>query len=461
MKTKKALRIVLAIALTLTFMLSLSFSSNAEGELTYSEAVAAFKADMADPTHIDSVSSAYLYCVSTETVLLSFDASPDVREAPADTAKLLTALTAYDLIDALSEEDIETDLATKVRITQKMINESPGSRYGYKNGDYATYSDLICTMLMRNADDSATALAYTLCGNMIDFAHKMNEKAAEIGMTSSTFTNATGAHDDRMKTTARDIFILSNEFYKNEKLMSYVGSRYIRLDAGNLVFSNNYLVSEYYNSTGKDYRDSSVNGMIVGRSAAEGDVIVRSANYNGYEYICVVLGAKRDGHLLYSYEVSNELIKWGSKNYSFLNLLSTKTPVASMPVKSARETDTVPLVPSENLSKFMLTNAYTSGRLTKEVTLNVEGLKAPVAAGTEVGEIALYFDGELIAKSTLRTAFELTENTTSSMIVSFWEIISSKKAISTYIALAACVSLYVLINSIIRHRRKIKREGAA
>ncbi len=452
MQRKKIVSITAAVILMLAFILSLPFSVKAEGELTYNDAVAAFKEDMKDPTHIDSVQSAYLYCISTEAELLSFDASPEMRESPADTAKLLTALTAYDLIE---------DLSQTVKITQKMINDSPGSRFGYKNGDEVTYSDLLCTLLMRTADDSATALAYSLCGNMTVFAQKMNEKASEIGMTESVFTNATGAYDERMTTTAKDIFILANAFYNNDELMGYVGSRYLRLDSGSLVFSNNYLVSEYYNSTGKDYRDSSVNGMIVGRSSQQGDVIVRSANYNGYEYICVILGAKRDGHLLYSYEVSGELIKWGSKNYSFLNILSPKIPVTSLPVKSARETDMVPIVPSESFSKYVLNNAYVSGKLVKDIRLDVEKLKAPLAKGTEVGEITIYYEGELVAKSTLTTAFELTENTTSSLIVSMWEIISSKKAINVYIAATSCVVIYVFINSIIRHSRKVKRETSA
>lgn len=473
MQRKKAVRITAAVMLMITFIISLPFSSKADGELTYSEAVAAFKEDMTDPTYIDSVSSAYLYCVSTETELLSFDKSTDTHEVPADTAKLLTALTAYDLIDALSPNDIESDLSETVTITQRMIDDSinlkmtstsTNVRFGYVRGNKVTYRDLLRTLLMRTANDSAVAIAYSLCNdNMSAFAEKMNEKAAEIGLTGSHFTNALGAPDENMYTTAKDVFILANEFYKNKTLMGFVGKRLLYLDTGKSVFSNNLLVSEYYSPflDKKDYRDSSVNGMIVG-SSDHGDVIVRSANYNGYEYICVVLGAKkRVEHFVYSYEVSGELIKWGSKNYSFLKILSTREPVASIPVISARETDMVPIVPSDDFSKYTLNNAYESGKLVKEITLNSEKLKAPVAKGTEVGEISIYYDGELVAKSTLRTAFELTENTTSAAIQLVWETISSKKAINVYITVVACVAVYVLINSIIRHRRKVKRDGAA
>ncbi len=458
MQRKKQVHSVAAILLILIFIISLPFSVNAEEELTYSEALAAFKEDMLDPTHIDSVNAAYLYCLTTDSVLLSFDASAETFEAPADTAKLLTALTAYDLIEDLSDTVTITQTMIDESINRKMVEGASNARYGYVRGDKVTYADLLCTLLMRLANDSAVALAYDLCdGDMSAFAEKMNEKAAEIGLTDSHFTNSLGAHDENMYTTANDIFLLANEFYKNETLMGYVGSDHIRLDSGSLVYSRNFLVSKYYNS-GKDYRDSSVNGMIVGKGEG-GDVIVRSAKYNDYEYICVILGAKRDAHLVYSYEVSGELIKWGSKNHSFINIFDKNRPVSSIAVKSARESDSVPIVPSENFSKYISKDAYETGRLTQDIVLSVKSLKAPVAKGTEVGEILVYYDGELIAQSALVTAHEITENTTSAIIQSVWEAISSKRAITLYIVAVSCVTVYVLINSVIRYRRKIKQTG--
>ena len=116
----------LALILIFSVLISLPFCVSADEEKTFEEAKAALKADMEDPFYIETVESAYLYCLSTETELLSFDASPNTPDIPADTAKLLTALTAYDMID---------DFSTTVTVTQKMINNSPGIRYGYVAGD--------------------------------------------------------------------------------------------------------------------------------------------------------------------------------------------------------------------------------------------------------------------------------------------------------------------------------------
>jgi D-alanyl-D-alanine carboxypeptidase len=196
--------------------------------------------------------------------------------------------------------------------------------------------------------------------------------------------------------------------------------------------------------------------MISGSSNEGGHVLVRSATYNGYEYICVILGAQRDSHYIYSYDVSGELIKWGSKNYSFLKILDTSTPLTSIPVKSGRETDSVPIVPSDNLSKYLLSDAYKSGRITTKINLTEENLTAPVAKGTEVGEIFIYYNGELIAESKLKTACDITENTTSAVIQSVWTALSSKTAVRIYIIVISCVAAYIIINSVIRQRRKVK-----
>lgn len=452
--------IMLIFALSAAFPLSLSADDT---EITYAEALQALRDDMADPTTINTVKEAYLYCLSTDTELLDFDTSPEICEPPADTAKLLTALTACDMIE---------DFSDTVTITQKMINDSPGTRFDYRRGDIVPYSDLLCTMLMRTANDSATALAYSLCGNMESFAAKMNEKATSLGLTNSFFTNSTGAYDERSYTTAKDIFLVAKAFYEEkteifegETLMDLVSKRLHSLswtmpDKTRVVFNVNFLVSEYYNS-GKDIRDASVNGMIVGRTAEGGDVIVRSANYNGYEYICVILGAQRDAHFTYSYTVSGELIKWGSNNYSFVKILDKNRPISSVPVKNARENDSVPVVPTEDLSKYILSNSQKMGKLTTSVILSETSLKAPVAKGTHVGTVEVYYNEEKIYECPLVTACEISENTTSSMIQTVWEAISSRKAITTYMVTVSVVAVYVLINSIIRYHKKNKIEKDA
>ena len=227
---------VLAFIIIFSFLISIPFSLSADEDKSYEDARAAFKADMEDPFHIDTVESAYLYCLSTETELLSFDASPEIPEIPSETVKLLTALTAYDMID---------DLSKTVTVTSSMIYRATGIRYGYIAGDTPTYSDLLCTLLMRNANDSAIILAYGLCGGTAEFTEKMNEKALSLGLKDSTFTNPTGVYDSKMSTTAKDIFLIAYEFYASETLMSYAGAYSKRLSTNDVIYNRNYLIADY------------------------------------------------------------------------------------------------------------------------------------------------------------------------------------------------------------------------
>ncbi len=473
MQKRKYFAPVLVLVLTFYFLISLSmplFAENTEQtpsetspeELTPEEiAKKAFKEDMADPFHIDTVESAYLYCLSTETELLYFEKNSGAKLNPGEAVKLLTALTAYDLLVEICEKeniDISEKMNRTVTVTSQMVYASSGNRYGYARGDTPTYYDLFCTLVMRNTNDSAIILANTLCESTAEFTMKMNEKAAQYGITDSYFANPTGEYDSRMLTTAKDIFKISYNFYENSFLMDFAGGYSRKVSDGEYVYNRNFLKANYYNNFGKNYIDNSVSGMVAGYLKDSGDVIVRSAVYDGYEYICVVLGGVRDAYYIYSYDVSGELIKWGSKSYSLLKLLDSKTPVASLPVKNARESDSVPVVPSDDFSRYLLSDSFDVGRITTEIKLTYEELTAPLAKGTEVGEIALYYNGELIFTSKLRTACNISENTISSTVSSILAALSSKDAINTYIIIASCVALYVLVNSMIRYRRRKKLE---
>ena len=82
MLKKSYATIILALILIFTSLISAFFPAYADEDKSAEEAKEAFKADMADPFHIDTVESAYLYCLSTETELLSFDASPEIPDIP-------------------------------------------------------------------------------------------------------------------------------------------------------------------------------------------------------------------------------------------------------------------------------------------------------------------------------------------------------------------------------------------
>src|SRR5690606_7324225 len=129
---------------------------------------------------------------------------------PASLTKLMTTLVVFRAV-----KYGEITLQSPVRISERAAKEPP-SKMGYKPGTVITYENAIRILMVKSANDVATAIAESLTGTRQAFAARMNEEAKRLGMTSTRFVNAHGLHADEQVTTARDLAILAmavwNEF---------------------------------------------------------------------------------------------------------------------------------------------------------------------------------------------------------------------------------------------------------
>lgn len=163
-----------------------------------------------------------------ETDTQSFLYSQNVETPFTPTGGAVTVMTAY---IALCEVDINAD----VEITEDMLLGVTGSiRAGLRVGDVVKIKDLVASMIMTGAQDCAEVLAVHLAGSQEAFVKKMNEYATELGMDSTSYTNATGSYNANQKTTIGDLLRLSVSLNS--------------LDVGNELFSSAQLTTESPNS---------------------------------------------------------------------------------------------------------------------------------------------------------------------------------------------------------------------
>ena len=124
----------------------------------------------------------------------------------ASTAKILTAITTIE----------NYDLNEVITIT-KNDSLAIGSSIYLKEGEQITRKDLLYALILRSANDAASALSNN---NSIDFIYKMNELAKKIGMLNSTFSNASGLDEKEYNlSTAYDMAILASYASKNEEFL--------------------------------------------------------------------------------------------------------------------------------------------------------------------------------------------------------------------------------------------------
>ena len=81
--------------------------------------------------------------------------------------------------------------------------------------DEVTVENLLKGIIIASGNDACVALAEGIAGSEENFAQMMNEKAIEIGMTNTNFTNSSGINDPDNISTVRDIAIMSKYLIKN------------------------------------------------------------------------------------------------------------------------------------------------------------------------------------------------------------------------------------------------------
>tara|TARA_B100000963_G_scaffold91404_1_gene78639 strand:+ start:1856 stop:3004 length:1149 start_codon:yes stop_codon:yes gene_type:complete len=141
-----------------------------------------------------------------------FELDPDAQIYPASMTKIMTAIVAFDLIkkNKLSLDDVFTVSENAWRLSQA----------GYSSmfimiNDQVSVEDLLKGIIIASGNDACVALAEGIAGSEENFADMMNEKAGEIGMTSTNFTNSSGINDPDNVSTVRDIALMSKHLIEN------------------------------------------------------------------------------------------------------------------------------------------------------------------------------------------------------------------------------------------------------
>ena len=151
-----------------------------------------------------------LYDFHSEEVLFEFDA--DAQIYPASMTKIMTSIIAFDL---LKKNKISLDDKFVVSENAWRLSQSGYSSMFIMVNDEVSVEDLLKGIIIASGNDACVALAEGIAGSEENFADMMNEKADEIGMTSTNFTNSSGINDPDNVSTVRDIAIMSKYLIQN------------------------------------------------------------------------------------------------------------------------------------------------------------------------------------------------------------------------------------------------------
>ncbi len=210
----------------------------------------------------------------------------DTRNYPASLTKMMTL---YLLFEALEEGKLKT--TDRIKVSSTAAGQPP-SKLGLKPGTGLLVEHAIKALVTKSANDVAVVVAEALGGTQDKFAEAMTRKARELGMTRTTFRNASGLPNNGQMSTARDMAVLSMALIKHfPQYYPYFATTSFRF-GNRTIRTHNHVVTQY---RGAD-------GLKTGYIRASGFNVASSAVRNGQRLIAVVFGGRtarsRDKHMM-------------------------------------------------------------------------------------------------------------------------------------------------------------------
>lgn len=330
-----------------------------------------------------NISAPSAILIDSETGRVLFEKNADTQRAIASTTKIMTYLLVMDAV-----EDGKIKLNDRVKVS-KNATQAGGSSYYLRANDVLTVKELLESMMIISANDSAVALAEYIDGSVKRFCNRMNAKAKSIGLQNAYFVNPNGMplkNKDQNKMTAREMALLTKYVIDKygEHLFKIVGSK---------QFKGNYK-SVTRNNTNRLLRTTSyIDGLKTGYTDLAGYCLVSTAKLEGTSscrLIAVVFGGKSSDA---RFNDSKKLINYGLKNFHKRTIVEKGEILGYSQIKSEEyipielvAKESVAIVVPKNKSISIDKNYLLKNHNTYKESLNGNSLKSTIRLtdGTEM-----------------------------------------------------------------------------
>ena len=204
------------------------------------------------------------------------EVSADEPRHPASLTKIMTLYLLFEQLDG-SKLTLDTPLPVSTRAAM----QNP-TKLGLKANQTIKVEDAIKGLVTKSANDAAVVVAEAIGGSEEEFAKLMTLKARALGMTSTTYVNASGLPAEEQITTARDQAVLGRAIqHRFPGYYPYFATP-----------SFNYKGTEMNNHNALLRQVKGVDGIKTGYTEASGYNLVASMRRDGRHLIGVVLGEK-------------------------------------------------------------------------------------------------------------------------------------------------------------------------
>lgn len=334
-----------------------------------------------------------LYELKSDTMLYAWN--PDAKIYPTSMVKMMTALVAIE----------QGNLDEIVTVSRAVLNLVPIGILGadLKRGEEISLRDLLYATMVASATDASVVVAAHVGGSVEAFLQLMNDKAQELGCYNTHYGNVHGLHDEQTYTTARDIARLTEAALENEVFREMFCTAEYTMAATNkheerTIKTTNHMI----NSQNSKYYDKRVTGGKTGATDQGGRCLTLTAEQNGMEILCVLMGATptfdANGILTAhgSFEESKILLDEAFQSYEYRQVFFQGQSLTQYPVsggandvvtQAAASASTI-LPVDTDVSQLQWVYSTTDATIT-----------APVESGQKLGTVQAWYGDKCLAQA--------------------------------------------------------------
>ena len=332
-----------------------------------------------------------------------YEKDADLSIYPASMTKIMTSIIAFDLIKkgelALDEKFIVSENAWR-------LSTSGYSSMFIMVGDEVSVENLLRGIIVASGNDACIALAEGIAGTEEEFAVLMTEKAFEIGMENTNFSNSSGINDPNNYSTVRDILIMSNYLIKNYP-----------------EYYHYYKEKEFtWDRTGGDpitqgnrnpllYKNMGADGIKTGYLAVEKYSLASSIKKKNRRLIAVGSGfnSKNDRS-----RQSAKLLTWGLTKFDTILIGKKNDVISELDVWQGKQ---------KKVKAYISSDIYKTIPKAKKkylkVTVNYEGpLEAPIEKNEVIGKMEITYKDEVVGNYDLFASESIQKQNIISRILS-------------------------------------------
>ncbi len=325
--------------------------------------------------------NAIMYDISEDKLL--YEKNSNEKVSIASLTKIMTCVVALENINNLDDT---------VKLTYKDFEgllEANASQAGFKIGEIVTYRDLLYGLMLPSGADAAQALINNISSSKDEYIKLMNDKALELKLNNTHFSNATGLDDDNNYSTVEDVYKLFKYALSNEEFKTIVTTKTYTTSDGLLTVK----------STTKKFIDKFdievdyIKGSKTGTTDNAGFCLASFANFDNQDFILVTTGAeysKTSPNHLYD---AKKIYEYFQNNYKYQVIVPKKTKLIELDTKYAKN-KTVTFYNDKDLYKYLEKDINKDDIKLKYSGVDLINLK--MDKGTKLGKVDVYYKDKVI-----------------------------------------------------------------